>query len=104
MKLINFEPMIKSYGNGFQITFPNKYTVIVKNGPGAQCTQLKKSDDPADMMLTARFGGNSGPDVEVEVYSPDKLNISSKFGDANSLGFISTLELVNILYIVSSLR
>jgi hypothetical protein len=104
MNLLNHEPMFKCYGNGFQITFPNKYTVIVKNGLGAKCTQKEVSDDPAAVLLASRFGGNSGPDVEVEVYSPAKQNITNKFGEVNSLGFVTPLELVNLLYICSGLK
>lgn len=101
MNLVNHEPMIKCYGNGFQITFPNKYTLIVKNGLGAVCTQKPASDDPADMLLTYKLGGNSGPDVQVEIFSPSKQDISSTFGD---LSFITPLELVNLLYICSALK
>ena len=43
MQLVNHEPVIKSFANGFQITFPNRYTVVVKNGLGAKCTQTKNS-------------------------------------------------------------
>jgi len=104
MKLVNHEPTIKAFGNGFQITFPNKYTIFVKIGPGAKCTQTKTSTDPAEMLMSARFGGNYGPDCEVEIYAPNKTNITEKFGTVNSLEFVSTLELANLIYIVSSLK
>lgn len=104
MNLVNHEPVIKTYGNGFQITFVNKYTVIVKNGLGANCTQTLTPDDHAAMILSSRLGGNSGPDVQVEVYDPNKVNITDKFGSADNLGFVNPYELVNLLYIVSNLR
>jgi hypothetical protein len=56
------------------------------------------------VLLASRFGGNSGPDVEVEIYSPAKQNITNKFGEINSLGFVTPLELVNLLYICSGLK
>jgi hypothetical protein len=104
MQLVNHEPLIKTFGNGFQITFANRYTVLVKNGLGAQCTQTKSIEDTTAMIMASRLGGNSGPDVEVEVYDPTKQNITSKFGDANGLGFVTPFELVNLLYIVSGLK
>jgi hypothetical protein len=104
MNLLNHEPAIKSFANGFQITFPNKYTVIVKNGIGALCTQSKKDDDPASMLMASRFGGSSSPDAEVEIYNPAKENISDKFGEPNALSFVTPIALVNLLYIVSNLR
>ena len=69
MQIFNHEPVIKTYGNGMQITFPNKYTVVIKSGPGAACTQTKTATDPTEMLMASRFGGNYGPDVEVEIYS-----------------------------------
>lgn len=104
MILINHEPLIKTFGNGFQITFPNKYTVIAKNGIGARCIQTKSSEDTAELIMASRFGGNSGPDVEVEIYDINRKNISDKFGGDHSLEHISPMELVNLLYIVSSLK
>ena len=103
MQLLNHEPIIKTFGNGFQITFPNQYTVIVKNGIGAKCTQSHLAQTEPELLMASRFGGNSGPDVEAEIYNPAKVNITDKFGERDSLGFISTLELVNLLYIVSNL-
>lgn len=104
MQLVNHEPVIKTFGNGFQITFPNLYTVIIKNGLSTKSTQTKNLDDITDTILSSRFGGNSGPDVEVEIYDPKKVNISDKFGEANSIGFVSTIQLVSLLYIVSALK
>ena len=104
MQLLNHEPMIKSYGNGFQITFPNRYTVLVKNGLGAKCSQTRAATDAAEMLMASRFGGNHGPDVEVEVYGKDKKNITDKFGEPGSLGFVTPIELVNLMYVVSSLK
>jgi hypothetical protein len=101
MTLVNHEPVIKSFGNGFQITFPNKYTLIAKNGLGANCTQTLKLDDAAEMLMASRFGANSGPDIECEVYAPSKQNISDKFGN---LGFVGPIQLVNLLYVISSLK
>lgn len=104
MNIINHEPVIKSFINGFQITFPNKYTVIVKNGLGARCTQTKKDDDPASMLMNSRFGGSSSPDVEVEIYDPAKRNISDKFGEPHSLPFVTPMALADLIYIVSNLK
>ena len=104
MQLLNHEPMIKSYGNGFQITFPNRYTVLVKNGLGAKCSQTRAATDAAEMLMASRFGGNHGPEVEVEVYSKYKKNITDKFGEPGSLGFVTPIELANLLYVVSSLK
>lgn len=104
MELINHTAAIKTFGNGFQITFPNKYTVIVKNGLGTKTTQLKTEDDLASVVMNSRFGGNLSPDAEVEVYDSKKVNITEKFGEVNSLGFVSTIELINLMYVVSNLR
>jgi hypothetical protein len=104
MNLTNHEPAVKIFANGFQITFPNKYIVIVKNGLNAKCTQSKKDDDPTSMMMASRFGGQTGPDVEVEVYDVKKTNITDKFGEPGSLGFVTPIQLINLLYVVSSLR
>jgi hypothetical protein len=102
--LVTHEPIFRTFVNGFQITFPNQFTVIVKNGPGAKCTQTQKIEDTAEMFLATRLGGGRGPDIEVEIYSPQQENISYRFGEKDSLGCVTPLELVNILYIVSSLR
>ncbi len=104
MQLVNHESSFRMFVNGFQITFPNRYSVIVKNGIGAKCTQTQKAEDPAEMFLTARLGGGRGPDVEVEVFNPKQQNISHTFGEQDSIGFVSTIELINLLYIVSNLR
>lgn len=106
MNLVNHEPVFKMFGNGFQITFPNRYTVVIKNGLGAKCVhnKSKEDDDPLSIMMAARFGGNSSPNVEVEVYNPNKENISDKFGEKDSIGFVSTIQLVDLLYVVSSLK
>lgn len=104
MELINHAAAVKTFGNGFQITFPNKYTVIVKNGLGTKTTQLKTEDDLASVVMNSRFGGNLSPDVEVEIYDPKKINITDKFGESFSLGFVTTIELINLMFIVSNLR
>lgn len=106
MKIINHAPLIKTYGNGFQITFPNRYTLIAKNGLGAECTQLRDMEDVSEMFLTSRFGGNHGPDIEVEIYDTKTQNITSKFTNESTatLGFVTPMELVNLLYIVSNLK
>lgn len=103
MNILNHQPTIKCFGNGFQLTFPNKYTIVVKNGIGTKSTQTKTADDAASMLMTARFGGNSTPDCEVEVYDKKKNNITDKFGEVHSIGFVTPLQLVNLLYIISNL-
>lgn len=106
MQILNHQPIIKTYGNGMQITFPNKYTVIIKSGPGAACTQTKTASDPTEMLMASRFGGNYGPDVEVEIYDVKNGNITGKFTASGNgvLDFVTPLELVNLLYIVSRLK
>ncbi len=106
MNLVNHQTMFKTFANGFQITFPNLYTVIVKNGIGAKCTQKSDTADIAEMFMNSRFGGNVSPDVEVEVYDQNKNNISIKFSkdDPESVGFVSMFELATLLYVVSNLR
>lgn len=104
MKIINHQPNIKIFGNGFQITFPNKYTVLVKSGVGTKTTQSKKDDDLLAMVMSTRFGGANSPDVEVEVYDPNTKNITEKFGEEESLGFVNPIKLVNLLYVVSGLK
>jgi hypothetical protein len=104
MNIVNHEPIIRVFVNGIQITFPNQFTVLVKNGIGAKCTQRQAPEDSAELFLAKRFGGVGNPDVEVEIYSPKKENITEKFGEHGSLGFVTPVELVNLLYIVSSLR
>jgi hypothetical protein len=102
--LVTHEPVIKIFVNGFQITFPNLFTVIVKSGPGTKCTQKDDVGGLAEMMLATRFGGSAGPDSEVEIYNPLGINISETFGEQGSLSFVNPIELSNILYIVSRLR
>lgn len=104
MNIVNHEPIIRVFVNGIQITFPNQFTVLVKNGIGAKCTQRQAPEDSAELFLAKRFGGVGNPDVEVEIYNPKKENITEKFGEVRSLGFVTPVELVNLLYIVSSLR
>ena len=104
MNIVNHEPIIRIFVNGIQITFPNQFTVLVKNGIGAKCTQRQAPEDSAELFLAKRFGGVGNPDVEVEIYNPKKENITDKFGEFGSLGFVTPVELVNLLYIVSSLR
>jgi len=53
------------------------------------------------MLMNSRFGGHSSPDVEAEVFDAEKKNITSKFGD---LSFVTPIQLVNLLYVVSNLR
>jgi hypothetical protein len=54
--------------------------------------------------MASRFGGSSGPDIECEIFAPDRKNISDKFGEEFSLGYVSPIQLVNLLYVVSSLK
>jgi hypothetical protein len=104
MQLVNHESAFRMFVNGFQITFPNRYSVIVKNGLGAKCTQTQTAEDTTEMFLTSRLGGGRGPDVEVAVFDPVQQNISHLFGETDSIGFVSTIELINLLYIVSNFR
>jgi len=105
MKIFNHEPIIKTIQNGLQITFTNRYTVLLKNGPGTASTQIKTIEDPADYLLATRFGGIASPDVECEIYDRNLNNITSKFTSNNEtvLGYITPMELVNLLYVVSAL-
>ena len=41
---------------------------------------------------------------EVEVYDKHKNNITEKFGEANSIGYVTPIGLVDVLYIVSNLK
>lgn len=102
MNLVNHEPTIRVFVNGMQITFPNKYTVLIKTGPGTKSTQSEPAEDTAELFMASRFGTKGNTCVQVEVYDPAKNNITIKFGEAHSLGYINTIELVNILYIVSN--
>ena len=104
MNIVNHEPIIRIFVNGVQITFPNQYTVLIKNGIGAKCTQRQAPEDSAELFLAKRFGGIGNSDVEVEIYDPKKNNVTKSFGEQDSLGFVTPVELVNLLYIVSSLR
>lgn len=109
MNLINYLPNIKTYTNGFQITFENKYTCIVKTGPGTATTQPpgNAADSTVEeMLLSKRFGGIQSYDVEVEVFSPNKQNITSKFSESNEgkLSFVTTNELIKLMYIISKLK
>ena len=106
MKLITHEPCVQIFINGVQITFPNQYTILIKNGLSAKCTQTKQIDNTADMVIQTRFGGSRSPNVEVEVYDPKQNNISSKFGekDSESIGYVTPVELTNLMYIISSLK
>lgn len=106
MQIFNHQPIIKTYGNGMQITFPNKFTILIKTGPGAVCTQTKTASDTTEMLMASRFGGNYGPDVEVEIYNAKNENITRKFAASNEevLGFVTPMQLVNLMYIVSSLK
>lgn len=104
MRLVNHEPIIRVFVNGFQITFPNRFTVLVKNGIGAKCSQKQAPEDSAELFLANRFGGTGSSDVEVEIYDPNKTNISEKFGESLALGFVTPIELVNLLYTVSNIR
>lgn len=100
--LLNSFPFIKTYGNGFQLTFENLYSIVVKVGIGTKSTQTKKED--SEILLASRFGGNASPDMEVEIYSPNKINVSEKFGEIGSLGNVTTNELAQLIHIVSNLR
>jgi len=104
MPLLNHQPLIKCFGNGFQITFPNKYSVVVKNGLGTKSTFSLEDKTDLHVIMGARFGGYMTPDCEVEVYDKNKSNITEKFGEANSLGYVSPIQLVDLLYVVSNLK
>jgi hypothetical protein len=80
------------------------YTVIVKNGMGTKSTFSLEDKTDLHVIMGARFGGYMTPDCEVEVYDKNKNNITEKFGEANSVGYVSPLALVSLLYIVSGLK
>ena len=101
MQLVNHEPVIKIFANGMQITFPNLYSLVIKIGMGTKSTQVNRIEDVAD-VFALRFGGQTGPDVEVEIYDPFKNNISEKFGSAGSIGFVTPMQLSDLMFIVSS--
>lgn len=102
--LNNHISLIKLFGNGIQITFPNRYTVVAKIGPGTNTTQMKKDEDLAATFFASRFGNNSSIDCEVEIFDSNKNNITSKFGSEQSLGFVSVMELADLIYLVSNLK
>lgn len=104
MQILNHQPVVKCFGNGFQLTFPNKYTVVVKNGMGTKSTFSLEDKSDLQVIMGARFGGYMTPDCEVEVYDKNKNNITDKFGEANSLGFVTPIQLVDLLYVVSNLK
>jgi hypothetical protein len=80
------------------------YTVIVKNGMGTKSTFSLEDKTDLHVIMGARFGGYMTPDCEVEVYDKNRNNITEKFGEANSVGYVSPLALVSLLYIVSGLK
>ena len=80
------------------------YTVIVKNGMGTKSTFSLEDKTDLHVIMGARFGGYMTPDCEVEVYDKNKNNITEKFGEPNSIGYVSPLALVSLLYIVSGLK
>lgn len=80
------------------------YTVIVKNGMGTKSTFSLEDKTDLHVIMGARFGGYMTPDCEVEVYDKNRNNITEKFGEANSVGYVSPLSLVSLLYIVSGLK
>jgi len=102
--LDNHISLMKLFGNGIQITFPNRYTVVAKIGPGTNTTQMKKDEDLAATFFATRFGSNSSVDCEIEIFDANKNNITSKFGGSESIGHVSTMELANLLYLVSNLK
>lgn len=108
MKLqTNKVPHFKGFGNGFQFTFPNQWTIIIKHGPGTKTTQAntEKELDVATMILTSKMGGVTSSDIEVEIINPNKTNMSHKFGgDENSVGYVTPLQLVDLMYVVSKLK
>lgn len=108
MILENHQPIFKFINSQMQITFPNKYSVIVKYGPGSNSTSkpMDDMDTVNQLILSKRAGVHVGPDVEVLVYHPNKQNISNIFNSKrlDSCQFVNTIEFVNLLYIVSSLK
>lgn len=105
MIMINTTPGIKIFVNGFQITFGNLYTIIVKNGPGAKCSANSENiTDTADLLMAYKFGGNLSQDVEIEIYDPARKNITESFGSPDSMGHVTPFILAHLMYIVSSLK
>ena len=102
--LRNEVPMIRTFGNGVQFTFPNYYTVVMKLGPGTNTNLLNKTDDDLASTFMSRFGGYMSANVEAEVYDPAGMNITARFQDgAMSIGFLDPMKTVDLLYIVSNL-
>ena len=95
---------LKLFGNGIQLTFPNRYTIVVKIGPGTKSTQTNKDENLVATFFASRFGNNSSIDCEVEIFDSNKNNITSKFGSEQSLGFFSVMELADLIYLVSNLK
>jgi hypothetical protein len=102
--LRNEVPMIRTFANGVQFTFPNYYSVIMKLGPNTKTNLLNKTDDDLASSFMSRFGGYMSANVEAEVYDPTGANITSKFQDnSQSMGFLDPMRTVDLLYIVSNL-
>ena len=100
----NEVPMIRTFANGIQFTFPNYYTVLIKLGPGTQTNLLNKPEDDIASTFMGRFGGFMSANAEVEVYDPNSLNITSKFqDDARSLSYVDPMRLIDLMYIISNL-
>jgi hypothetical protein len=107
MNIINHFPNIRTFSNGFQITFENKYSCIVKTGPGTATTQnTQEISSVEEMLLSKRFGGIQSFDAEVEVFNPNRQNISGKFNDLQDekISFVTTNELIKLMYIISKLK
>ena len=102
--LRNEVPMIRTFSNGVQFTFPNYYSVLVKLGPNTRTNLLNKTDDDLASTFMARFGGFMSANAEAEVYDPTGTNITSKFeSGSQSIGFLDPMRLVDLLYVVSNL-
>ena len=71
---------------------------------GTKSTFSLEDKSDLQVIMGARFGGYMTPDCEVEVYDKNKTNITDKFGEANSLGFVTPIQLVDLLYVVSNLK
>jgi hypothetical protein len=102
--LRNEVPMIRTFANGVQFTFPNYYSVLFKLGPNTNTNLLNKTDDDLASTFMARFGGFMSANAEAEVYDPAGSNITSKFEPGKqSIGFLDPMRLVDLLYVVSNL-
>lgn len=104
----NEVPMIRTFANGVQFTFPNYYSVIFKLGPNTNTNLLNKTDDDLASSFMARFGGFISANAEAEVYDPAGNNITTKFASpgvtsTQSLGYLDPMKLIDLLYIVSNL-